>query len=370
MLENIASPVAESLVYLCRCAVNQETADKEKLKNTDLDELYKLASRHMLAAITGLALQSAGLCTEDFAKAISRAYWKTMILDTERSAVCEKLNEAGIWYVPLKGSVIKDWYPQFGMRESADCDILFDKGFEEQVRDIMLGLGYTVESYGAGHHDVYFKEPVTNMQMHVDLFGEGYEARLNDYYCSIRERLLPKTGSELEFRPEDLYLYLLSHEWEHFQKAGTGLRSILDTFVLLQQYETSLDWPYIEKEAQKIGIGDFETRNRMLAHHLFGSGSLSDSDREMLRYVLDSGVHGTYVNRVQNDVQKLGGGLLGRIKYFFRRFFLPEDLLKRKYPFFWKHRILLPVLPLYRIVSSLSKGNIQKELKSVQSKRS
>ena len=370
MLETIASPVVESLIYLCKCAVNQETPDKEKLKNTDLDELYKLASRHMLAAMTGLALQAAGLDTEEFAKAISRAYRKTMILDTERSAVCEKLNEAGIWYVPLKGSVIKDWYPQFGMRESADCDILFDKDFEEQVRDIMLGLGYTVESYGAGHHDVYFKEPVTNMQMHVDLFGQGYEANLNDYYCNIRERLIPKAGAELAFRQEDFYLYLIAHEWQHFQKAGTGLRSILDTYVLLQRYEASLDWAYIVKEAQKLGIGDFETRNRMLAEDLFGSGSLSDGDREMLRYILSSGVHGTYVNRVQNDIEKLGGGLLGKIRYFFRRVFLPEDLLKNKYPVFWKHRILLPVLPLYRIVSSLSKGHIQKELKSVQSKRS
>jgi hypothetical protein len=75
----------------------------------------------------------------------------------------------------LKGTVIREWYPKFGMRESSDCDVLFDRTCEEKVKGIMAGLGYEVSSYGYGHHDVYLKRPVTNMQIHVELFGVGFE---------------------------------------------------------------------------------------------------------------------------------------------------------------------------------------------------
>ena len=103
MLDNKTSPVSWSLIYLCKCAVNRQIPDGEELRNTDLNALYRLASRHMLASIVGYALQSAGMCTGEFEEAIDNSCWKTMILNAERASVCERLNEAGIWYLPLKG---------------------------------------------------------------------------------------------------------------------------------------------------------------------------------------------------------------------------------------------------------------------------
>lgn len=369
MLEKMTSPVACSLIYLCKCAVNRDVPDREVLKSTDLDELYGLASRHMLAAITGIALQSAGIETEKFKNAISASFWKTMILNEERASVCDKLNEAGIWYLPLKGAIIKDWYPEFGMRESADCDILFDKRYEDRVRDIMLDLGYTVERYGGGHHDVYFKQPVTNMQMHVDLFGNGYADNLNSYFANVGDRLITKSGYEMAFQPEDFYIYMISHEWEHFQKSGTGLRSVLDTYVFLQHYDETLNWDYISEEINSIGIRDFEARNRVLAQRLFGPEDLTDRDLDLLEYLVSSGVHGTYSNRVHNDVQKLGGGFFGTVRYLISRIFMPSDMVLRKYGFFARHRILLPLLPIYRLVRSFARGNIQTELRVLKDKK-
>jgi len=52
--------------------------------------------------------------------------------------------------MPLKGSMLKDLYPENGMREMADNDMLYDADKQQEVMGIMLGHGYTAESVGGG----------------------------------------------------------------------------------------------------------------------------------------------------------------------------------------------------------------------------
>lgn len=151
----------EGLVYLSKCALDGSRPDKLLISDLSIEDLYKEARRHMIPAIIGFALKSAGLNDHRFEQAVASAQRKTIILDHECSSVFHKLDESGIWHMALKGSVLKDWYPKFGMRECADCDVLFDRTREEDVKQIMLGLDYTVEEYGRGHHNIYYKKPIT-----------------------------------------------------------------------------------------------------------------------------------------------------------------------------------------------------------------
>ncbi len=48
------------------------------------------------------------------------------------------------------------------MREMADADMLYNAEKQAQVTEIMLAHGYTAESVGECHHDVYMKPPVLN----------------------------------------------------------------------------------------------------------------------------------------------------------------------------------------------------------------
>jgi len=43
----------ENVIYLCSCAVNGTTPEKERVDSLDLDNLYKSAQKHMLAAMVG-----------------------------------------------------------------------------------------------------------------------------------------------------------------------------------------------------------------------------------------------------------------------------------------------------------------------------
>ena len=69
-----------------------------------------------------------------------------MLLDAEREQVFKEMDAAGIWHLPLKGSVLKSLYPKPWMRQMSDNDILFDPEYQSEVKDIMVKRGYLAKS--------------------------------------------------------------------------------------------------------------------------------------------------------------------------------------------------------------------------------
>lgn len=60
-------------------------------------------------------------------------------------------------YLPLKGIIMKDYYPSVVMRQMSDNDILFDADAWERMEKHMILEGYKAEYVGKGNHDVYHK---------------------------------------------------------------------------------------------------------------------------------------------------------------------------------------------------------------------
>lgn len=358
---------AEDLIYLVSCAVNGVKADPERIAGMDMDELYEQANRHYLTAAVAHALETAGVKEERFVKAKKHSALKNAQMDMEMSEVFAELDAAGIWHMPLKGTILQHMYPVYGMRQMSDHDILLDAKRADDVKSIMEKLGFSVEHFGASNHDVYHKEPVSNFEMHTSLFGSGNDEKMYKYYTDVEKRLLGD-GYEKHFSPEDFYIYMLAHEYKHYSVGGTGLRSILDVYVYLQK--ESLDMDYVATETEKLGIAEFETSNRALALNLFLGGELTEDDNDMLDYIISSGVYGTLNHRVENNIRKLGGG---KIRYALNRFFVPISKKNKNYekfagfyPFFYKHRLLLPVLPFYRVLRGLKNGKMTRELKALK----
>ena len=173
-----------------------------------------------------MALESAGVRNQAFVQAMGKAVRKVAVFDVERALILKEMEKAGIWDMPLKGSVLKSLYPKIGMRQMADNDILCDPARMSDVCTIMESLGYSTNStFGLSTHDIYFKPPVCNFEMHRALFGYGHDQRLVDYYQDVKSRLILNEGSQYgyHFRDEDFYLYMLAHAYKHFSNCGTGL---------------------------------------------------------------------------------------------------------------------------------------------------
>lgn len=136
--------------------------------------------------------------------------------------------------------------------------------------------------------------------MHKYLFSPGVGNGIYEYFTDVESRLGGERP-EKHFTPEDFYLYILAHEYKHYSKGGTGLRSLLDVYVFLKAEDP--DWAYVVAEAERLGLVEFEKKNRSLALHLFAGEELTAQDQDMLDYILGSGVYGNVSNSVNNSMR-------------------------------------------------------------------
>ncbi len=344
------------LIYLCGCGANGIKPDKEKVREMDLKHLYKTAKFHSLTAITAIALESAGVKDKAFCQAKEKAIRKNMFLDVEREKLCGYLEKNKIWYMPLKGSILKDFYPKSGMRQMADNDILFDSHYREIVKEYFESNDYDIISYDEGNHDVYEKPPILNFEMHTSLFYESHDEKWQEYYKNIKTRLRKDDDNSYgyHFSDEDFYIYITVHEYKHYSQNGTGLRSLLDCYVYLQKKSDSLDWNYIETECGKLGISEFEKQRRELAVRTFAASAnteISEIDRQMLEYYLASGTYGTFENAVKLERRKYADrtGKTSKLSYIMNRLFPDKEWYEAGKPFYNRHPYFKPFFWVYRL---------------------
>lgn len=340
--------VYSDLIYLLSCAVNGITPDKARVQAMDLETLYKLAKFYTVRGAVCIALKRAGVQDKQFDQAYKKTVRKIIYLDMERAAIISDFEKQGIWYMPLKGSVLKELYPENGMREMSDNDVLIDAEKQEQVKEIMLAHGYTAKYYGVGNHDVYMKPPVLNFEMHTSLFGEAHAEPLYKYYADVKRLLVKNEGSEYgcHFFDEDLYVYVTAHEWKHFSSSGAGLRPLMDRYVFLKNKGDTLDWGYITEQTKQLEIADYELERRQLAVKVFSSDKLpklTESEQQTLINCLTSGTYGT----IENSIRKK---LHGRTKagFILSNMFPNLEYMKRSVKFVGACPLMYPIGIVYR----------------------
>lgn len=363
----------KSIVYLCSCGINDLPVEKERLASVNLDHLYATSQKHMLSAIVGIELEKCGMANEAFNKAISLAKIRQIIFEAEFERVAKAMETEQIWYMVMKGAIIKDLYPVCGMREMSDYDVLIDCSKRADVKRIMEQLGFQTTRYGISHDDMYFKPVMTTFEMHNELFEQKNDNDLYDYYHDVKNRLIQdkKKPYSFSFTKEDFYLYMIAHEYKHFRVGGTGLRSLLDTYVYLKKCK--IDEEYIQNELVNLGISEYERKNRRLALALFDFQELSDEQIEMLDYIAYSGTYGTLSNKVHNRVKARGG----KAKYIFHRIIGPieknnphREQFINDYKLFFRFKPLLVFLPAYRLIRAIRKrpGRLKREIKALKQK--
>lgn len=188
---------------------------------------------------------------------------------------------------------------------------------------------------------------------------------MRGYYRDIDNRMIKEDNETFSYllSNEDLYIYLLAQEYKHYSNFGTGIRSLLDCIVFLNKFEGTLDWNYIKRETDKIGISDFEKIQRNLCKKLsvsFADADFSQDEVVFLKYLVSSGVYGTFNISVLNSIKgnvPLNSKISfsSKVKYVFRRIFPSIIYYKNTYPFFYKHKYLLPFCVLFRVFKGIFK---------------
>lgn len=378
---------SEQLLYLMACALQGVSAREEILADADLKQLLIMARKHSVASMVCMALEKTAIfanadeaAKKQWLEAKNKAVRKNMLLDAERKAILHELEIQGIWYMPLKGSILKDWYPKPGMREMADNDILFDPSGREQVWEIFQNRGYKTISFRKDNDDVYEKAPIYNFEMHVSLFPGTYK-ELTEQYENVKERLLPVDGTayQFAFTPEDFYVFALAHAHKHYSHSGTGVRTLADIYVMDRHLGDIMDRDEVEQKLTQLGIAEYEQHSRVLAEKLFSAVrplaeiELTEDEKEMLLYYCVATTYGTFDNRVNNRLHDLQENseditLWTKLKYCGVRLFPGREFCKLYYPFVYRHPWTLPFFWVWRIVDKgiTHRRKVKQELKALK----
>lgn len=343
----------QDILYLVSCALHQT---KPNVEGMDLGKISEIAMSHTISFMVCMALESAGIKVDVLMDQKNKAIRKVMLLDSEREKIFSLFKSAGIWYLPLKGVILKEMYPVYGMRQMADNDILFDSTYRNEVKDIFLSLGYEIESYNKGNHDVYLKSPIYNYEMHVSLFDKSIPGFL-EYYTQLEKKYADQ-GLNRHMDVNDAYVYIIAHAYKHFIFSGTGIRTLIDIYVYNES--CSLDPNYIYEQCKILGIQDYEKEAREMAYKLFDVptndfSSLTKEELEYVEYYFISGTYGTAKQRMKNEIHKfeLEGFKHAKAKYVFRRLFPEASWFKNHSKFLETYPIFIPFYAVFRIITKI-----------------
>ena len=336
--------VSQILLSLIRAEICGVEPDSELFSSLDgerLAELYKSAKLHDMAHILSSALSGRGIKADAFAKDEMIAVYRHAQFRHEASRIYPALEAAKIPYMPLKGSVLRPYYPRPEQRTSSDIDILVHEADVERASEVFLSeLGFSPDVRTA--HDVSFlSAKKTHVELHFDLIEDGHAnnfAGLREVIDTVWQDARVDTGSDYRYvmSPEMFAFYHLAHMANHFNAGGCGIRPFVDLWIM--KHKMGYDREGLFALLRRANLEPFGREALWLSDVWFDGAEHTEVSEKVERYILDGGVYGNIENRVNIQSAKLGSG----IKFIFSRMFLPYSVMKKQYPPLEKCPILLP----------------------------
>lgn len=174
----------------------------------------------------------------------------------------EKMREAGIYTVLVKGQGVAQCYARPLWRSCGDVDFFLNDKNYEKAKTYLTPLASTVEKE-------YFREKHLGMtidQWVVELHGTLYsglsgriERELDDVYAdsfiwgNVRSWDNDKI-QVFQLAVENDVFYVFTHILQHFYKGGVGLRQICDWCRLLWTYRLELDVEKLKGRLVRSGL--------------------------------------------------------------------------------------------------------------------
>lgn len=339
---------------------------KDALDGEAVSAVVRLADVHDVTGVIFTALSECGVINPsdkiyaDKEEAEELSYFRIKRLNHSFKEITETFENSGIDYLPLKGSVIRNYYPDPLMRLSADIDILVrEADLDAAVKALVKRQGYKVTS-GKTFHDISI---YTADGMHLELHFNVKEnhPRLDSVLARAWDYALPVSNKrhEFAFTPEFFVFHLLSHMAYHFINGGCGVKPFTDLWIYTVRVGYDVD--ELLRLCRECGVEDFYNNAMALSRVWFGGEEHTDLTRQMEAHVLCNAICGDVEKGVATKQARRGG----RTAYIFGRIFVPYRELKHRYHVLKKWPILLPVFEVVRWFSFLfgDKKRAKKELK-------
>lgn len=349
------------LIEIIKYLLNKEMMEIEfpqPQEEIDWSVLFSIAKKHSIGHLLYLVaseLPGDMQPTKEFAEKIQKQYFYATVTDrkqqAELSALMKKMEEEHLYFLPVKGSDTKQYYPKSEWRTMGDLDVLYKDSQHKQMKATMLALGYSDYQTGL-KHDHCSKPPFLHVELHRALVAANTMAE--SYYDDVWEFAKPRDGYKYVYQMtlEEQYIYTMVHLLEHFKEGGIGIRFVMDVYVFCKN--TKLDRDYLAKKFSALGMTEFVQNVEKLAQKWFGCGECGFSKEELLLleeledFIISNGTYGSSENSRAIALEKEG-----RLGYVRRVVFPNYKSMKTLYPWLNGKAFLLPVAWGIRIVRTV-----------------
>ncbi|MBE6633811.1 MAG: hypothetical protein E7620_05660 [Ruminococcaceae bacterium] len=352
-----------AMMQLIRGEICGETLPEDfgrALTDEQRKRLYALSKKHDLAHLVGVALDNRALlgegeAAEHFRRQSVMAVYRYQQLQYAYEQVCGLFEEQEIPFLPLKGSVLRRFYPQPWMRTSCDIDILVQVADLERAKAALTSrLGYRFEAENS-YDWAFFSPTGVHLELHHSLLEDGDEKIYRNSLTRIWELVTPKSnGMEQEMSDALFYTYHVYHMVKHYVLGGCGVRPFLDLWIL--NHKVQFDLAERKRLLDAEGLTAFAAGAEALSEAWFGGAEHTDLTLEMELFLLKAGVYGNLENKVAVQQVKRGS----KWKYMISRIWMPYNVLKIHYPILKKHKWMLFFCQVARWLRLLFRGGVKR----------
>ena len=326
--------------------------DKKTVKE-NLKPLFMIAKKHDVAHLVSYAVLKNDLIDKENDAEIYANYKQEQILAVYRyerinyalNEICTALEQAEIEFIPLKGSVIRDYYPEPWMRTSCDIDILVHESDAVKAMDLLCDKYNYKRGETSTTHDYSLHSPSgAHLELHYTLNQDGSlpdTDKLLDFVWDYTE-----TEKNCKYKKKlisEMFLfYHIAHMAKHFINGGCGIRPFVDLKLLFEKMP--FDKEKFQNMLKEGSLTTFYEVVLSLSEVWFDKKPHTGVTKQTEYFILTGGVYGT----VQNSAAVKAGKGESKRTTLFKLIFLNRKSLEVIYPNLKKHPILLPFYQVKR----------------------
>lgn len=364
--------IKKLLFALVRSAVTGEPlteGEKRLVGEKTLAEAFRLATAHDLLHLAVFAAKKNGLNSQNLSEANEpfKAVYRAELLTEELKSLSAVLNDSRVSFIPLKGSIIRQYYPEPWMRTSCDIDVLVREcDLAAASSALCAALGWSKNGEKSSHDVTLCSPSGAHIELHYTLIEDFVLKRANRILDNIWDYAIlaePSSGGyEFRLKDEAFYFYHVAHMAKHVVLGGCGIKPFVDLYILNKKFDRRS-----ENFANLLELGGlkiFAEKCSALSENWFG-GAESDKDAVcslLEEYVISGGVYGTIENKASVGQGKKGG----KLKNIFGRIWLPYEDLVYHYPSLKGKKALLPFYQIRRWCKLIFKGGASRGLKEIR----
>lgn len=332
----------------------------------ELERLYLLSKAHDMAHIVGTALEKNELLEEDqigesFRQQGFTAAYRYQQLQYSYETICNSLEKAKISYLPLKGAVIRDFYPEPWMRTSCDIDILVhEEDLDRAIEVLREQADFTSEPKRLYHDVSLYSATGIHLELHFCIL-ENID-KLDRALAKVWDFSQPAASGRMMYRMTNEYFifHILAHMAAHFINGGCGVKPFVDLYLL--QKALPFDDNAVRALCRECEIEQFYDHALQLTQVWFADGAHTEITQKMEQYLIYGGVYGTQKNRIAAKKDRMGGNS----RYILHRIFMPYRDLRVQYPVLNRHKWLLPICQVRRWFRMLFRGRLGQSVKELK----